>query len=353
MAVVVDSPGGHRSRGGRTVPTPSAHQPISFSSLARKRLHFFVGKGGVGKTAIAVAFALATAQQGRKTLLIEFDQAAPAAHAFDLPPSPPQSTPQPVSPTLSVLTTTGQAALEEYLSRVLPAALLRTLVLQSQLYQYFVLAAPGLKELMAMGKVWYEAERKDEQSGRAVWDVLIVDMPASGQSLQYLRMPQAAYATFGLGEVRRKAQQVLALFRNPEHSAVHIVSLPEVLAIEETVEIVQQIDEELHLPLGALFVNQVRSLPVARTTLERLYADPKASKAKRQAAEQLLGWAKYEAGLADSQVNTLQQLSDLSLPIISLPHFFFDGFTLSGVETLSNYIQSALFKSEESEPLSV
>ena len=351
--MVVGSPGGHRSHGGKAVPTSSAPKSTRFSSLARKRLHFFVGKGGVGKTTIAAAFALATAQQGKKTLLIEFDQAAPAAHVFALPASSPSASPQLVSPTLSVLTTTGQAALEEYLSRVLPAALLRTLVLQSQLYQYFVLAAPGLKELMAMGKVWYEAERKDEQTGRAVWDALIVDMPASGHSLQYLRMPQAAYATFGLGEVRRKAQQVLALFRNSEHSAVHIVSLPEVLAIEETVEIVQQIDEKLHLPLGALFVNQVRSLPVARPTLERLYADPKASKAERRAAEQVLGWAKYEAGLADSQIDTLQQLADLSLPIISLPHFFFDGFTLPGVETLSSCIQSALFKSEESEPLSV
>ena len=165
-------------------------------SLARKRLHFFIGKGGVGKTTAAAAFALGSAARGKKTLLIEFDEHAPAARLLGLPSqSRSLGKPRPFSSTLSVMATTGQAALEEYLSRILPFAPLRTLMLQSRLYQSFVLAAPGLKELMAMAKVWYEAQQQDRRTTFPRWDALIIDMPASGHSLQYLRMPPLTPST--------------------------------------------------------------------------------------------------------------------------------------------------------------
>ena len=38
------------------------------------------------------------------------------------------------------------------------------MVVESKLYRHFVAAAPGLKELMTIGKIWYEAERTDERS---------------------------------------------------------------------------------------------------------------------------------------------------------------------------------------------
>ncbi len=40
---------------------------------------------------------------------------------------------------------------------------------------------------------------------------MIVDAPATGHSLQYLRMPQAARDAFGAGLVQREAQRVVEL----------------------------------------------------------------------------------------------------------------------------------------------
>src|SRR5207249_2810204 len=62
-------------------------------------------------------------------------------------------------PRLYVLHVDGRAALEEYLSLVIPVKRLLATVFQSKIYQYFVAAAPGLKELMTVGKIWYEATR--------------------------------------------------------------------------------------------------------------------------------------------------------------------------------------------------
>ena len=87
-------------------------------------------------------------------------------------------------------------------------------VFTSRIYQYFVAAAPGLKELMTVGKIWYEADASRSDGARR-WDVVVVDAPATGHGLQYLRMPQAARDTFGAGLVQREARRVVELLQRP------------------------------------------------------------------------------------------------------------------------------------------
>jgi len=63
----------------------------------------------------------------------------------------------------------GKAALAEYLQLIIPVSRLLRAVFSSRIYQYFVAAAPGLKELMTLGKIWYEIDRCDEATGRRLW----------------------------------------------------------------------------------------------------------------------------------------------------------------------------------------
>ena len=43
--------------------------------LTMKRIYIFTGKGGVGKSSVAAAHALRSAEEGKKTLLISTDMA--------------------------------------------------------------------------------------------------------------------------------------------------------------------------------------------------------------------------------------------------------------------------------------
>src|SRR5439155_1230885 len=121
------------------------------ASLVERRLHFVVGKGGVGKTTVAAALALTLARRGRRTLGVEMEPGGRLAGLLG---------PE-VRAGLHVLHVDGRAALEEYLNLVIPVKRLLATVLQSKIYQYFVAAAPGLKELMTVGKIWYEATRTE------------------------------------------------------------------------------------------------------------------------------------------------------------------------------------------------
>src|SRR5262245_7552724 len=145
------------------------------ASILERRLHFVVGKGGVGKTTVAAAMALLLARRGRRTLAVEMDAAGRLSALLGLTADPGYAL-TPVGPNLSLQTIDGRMALEEYLGLIIPVKRLLSTIFSSKVYQYFVAAAPGLKELMTVGKIWYEATRLER--GKPAWDAIVVDAPA-------------------------------------------------------------------------------------------------------------------------------------------------------------------------------
>lgn len=311
----------------------------ALAALAHKRLLFFAGKGGVGKTTIAATVALTLARHGKKTLLIELDDSARAARLLGLPVTDPQATePQPVSSSLFVLSTSGHIALEEYLRLIIPfKPLLRTIV-DSRAYQYFVAAAPGLKELLTIGKIWYE-ERKRE-ADQPLWDIIVVDLPATGHSLQYLRMPRAAHETFG-GIISREAERIAAVLHDPEKTAVNLVTTPDELPVSETQEAYQQLTKELRLPVGALFINRMHTAPISAAVLQTATLQSSLSERERQLMELLLRCGHTEAIATDIQTMRLQPLRSLSLPLIPIPFAVADAANTRLIEQLSSALTIA------------
>src|SRR5262249_48802680 len=119
------------------------------ASLLQRRLHFVVGKGGVGKTTVAAALALLLARRGRRALAVGMDTAGRLGALLGARETGPAAVE--VGPRLHVLAVDGRAALEEYLGLVIPVKRLLSSVFSSRIYQYFVAVAPGLKELMTVG----------------------------------------------------------------------------------------------------------------------------------------------------------------------------------------------------------
>src|SRR5581483_11848265 len=105
---------------------------------------------------VAAALGLAAARAGARVCVIEYDSRAPLAALFGREPSYP---PIEAAPGLFLIALDGPRALAEYLGYALPSAMLRA-VLSSRLYNYFVPAAPGLRELIMIGKLYHEIERR-------------------------------------------------------------------------------------------------------------------------------------------------------------------------------------------------
>jgi Mrp family chromosome partitioning ATPase len=282
--------------------------------LARRTL-FVLGKGGVGKSTVATALATVAAATGKRTLLMETDSRAPTAERLGVNPD---YAPVKAAENLSVMILDGRRALEEYLGLVVPGRAVLRAVFASRLYQFFVQAAPGLRELMMLGKVYYESEQKPEAERR--WDLVIVDAPASGQALSLLRMPSAARQTFGASIVGSESENIRDMLRDRKTCALVEVTTPDSLAISEVTETHAAI-LEMGIKPAALFFNRMPSIEFESADVAQLARAARLRPELRHAGH-LAAIAK--AGLAQRQQarDAVEQLrAALGLPIIELPEF--------------------------------
>lgn len=214
------------------------------------RLIAVMGKGGAGRTTISAALATLAARRGRRTLLIEADLRGPIAAAYGKTPGFKQIE---LEANLFAMTLGGQESLEDYLGLVVPRPVLR-LVFASTLYQYFVHAAPALRELTMMGKIFHEIERR--AAPLAPWDLVVFDAPASGQALSMIRTPLAARETFGDSVIGGEARNIARLLGDRSRSAIVAVTTAEPLVMAETLELRQAL-AALKLETAAVFLNRV------------------------------------------------------------------------------------------------
>src|SRR6266481_3480958 len=219
--------------------------------LLSRRVLIVLGKGGVGKTTVSAALAKLCAASGSRALLMETDTRAPLATIFGVEPSFEQKE---VAPNLSLMTLDGRYALEEYLRLVVPSRMLLKAVFASRLYQFFVQAAPGLRELMMLGKIYYEAERKDSKPPNR--RVIIVDAPASGQAMNLLKVPTAARTTFADSVVGKEASNISRMLRDRRHCAIVQVTNSDALSIAETIETHAELSR-IHLAPTAIIFNRM------------------------------------------------------------------------------------------------
>lgn len=333
------------------VPLERCTSP-SLSALLQKRVLFFVGKGGVGKTTVASAVAVAAARLGKKTLLIEIEEKCRAARLLGLPQQEnTTNVPREISPALSVLSISGTTALEEYLQIIIPVPRLVRMLIESRPYQYFVAAAPGLKELLTIGKVWYEERQRQSDSQRPRWDLLIIDLPATGHGLQYLRMPRAAKETFNEGIVRREAERIEAWLLDADKTAVNLITTAEELPVNEMLDAYHQLREKLQLPVGALFINRVHETPLTLAALSQIRPSAKGTREEKQLAKHILACAQTETTFVEEQEQNLRPLQSLALPQMRLPFCRTEEFGPTQIAELADCIAARLDlqKSDESE----
>src|SRR5271170_3743933 len=221
------------------------------NEILARRVVIVLGKGGVGKSTLSAALAKLATLSDAHALVMECDSRAPLAATFGVEAS---FVPTQVAHNLSLMTLDGRAALEEYLRLVVPGRMLLKAVFASRLYQFFVQAAPGLRELMMLGKVFYDAGRTDPEAPAR--NIIVVDAPASGQALSLLKMPAAARSTFGESVVGKEARNISRMLRDRRNCAIIQVTTADSLSISETIETHAQLSS-LHLAPAAVLFNRM------------------------------------------------------------------------------------------------
>src|SRR5205807_2642496 len=129
-------------------------------------------------------------------------------------------------------------------------------ILDSRLFNYFFEAAPALRELVCLGKVWKLVEDRSWWTSRFKWDLIVFDAPATGHGLGLLNVPESASHLL-LGGMRTSALKVRDMFRDPAITALNIVTVPEEMPVSEAVMLYKGARDDLRMPFGYLFLNSV------------------------------------------------------------------------------------------------
>ena len=221
-------------------------------SLLDKRLVFVTGKGGVGRSTVALAIGLAAARRGRRTIVCEVagqERAARALAREDVGYAETE-----VAPGLAAISVDPQGSIEEYLRVQLGSAALAGLLFDNRLFQYFAAATPGLSELVTVGKVW-DLAQDDRHTEGGRYDLVIVDAPASGHGLGLLRAPATFRDVARVGPIRRQAGIIDAYLRDPAVTGLVAVALAEEMPVSETLEFAGRLEEEAGMAVDRIVLN--------------------------------------------------------------------------------------------------
>lgn len=201
---------------------------MSVASLLDSRLVMVTGKGGTGKTTYAAALAILGAAKGKRTLLCEVDAQRPSTPAIfgQLPTYEPTQ----VRPNLWLSNVLFAPALAAFVTRMVPVRRVVKLVLDNKIVQRFLDFTPGSRELVTLARL-------GEMLGE--YDLVVVDMPASGHAFSLLDVLRSALGLFRSGPVRKLAEELRELLLHPRTRLV-FVALPEEMVVNETLETLER-----------------------------------------------------------------------------------------------------------------
>ena len=283
------------------------------------RLILVTGKGGVGKTNISCAIGEILSQQDientpsqkkRRTLIVEVDNFAPSMEAiYGVKQS---YEPTPVKKNLFICNITWKEALHDWLLSTIKIKKIVEKIESNQVAMIYLDATPGAREIVILSRIAQYLE---------IFDTVIVDLPASGHALGILRVPKTAINLMKSGPVHDKATQLLNIFSDAGTMPL-IVSLPETMVVNETIELWEKLHNDLpELQKPSVILNRTSIPSISTEEMELLNALEECEDIDDDGRNFLLA-GRWEEELEQATKTSLQRCQDaFDGEVASLPRF--------------------------------
>jgi arsenite/tail-anchored protein-transporting ATPase len=298
--------------------------------LLDARLLLVTGKGGTGKTTYAAALAVLGAVRGRRAVVVELDNQRPSLTAVFH--REPRFQPAPVRPNLDLANLAWEGALHAYIESVVPSRRVTNLILNNPVVGRFLDFTPGSREMVILSAVGALVEK---------YDLVVVDMPASGHAFSLLDITRSAMGLFRSGPVRTRATELKALVGDARTELV-LVALPEEMVVNETLETIARMRsfQMLH-HAPTVFLNRATMpslTPAEREVLLRLAGTP-----LDPLEREFVQAGRWEDGLEQATAAAQQTLADqLGVSPVLVPPSAPGGIPRDTVEAVAVHLGRAV-----------
>ncbi len=311
-------------------------------NLLDRKLVFVTGKGGVGKTAVTAALGLLAAERGKRTLICEVDSKGNLSDFFETGPTAFEE--RELQPNLWAMSMDTEASLKQYLVLQLKLGLMARIGPLARMFDFVATAAPGVKEIVTVGKLCWEVRERH-------YDLVVVDAAPTGHIVGQLAAPQAINGLIQVGPVRQQTGWMLDILGDARTTGAAIVTTPEEMPVNETIELQGRLQAETNVDLAAVIVNRVLPELFGRgeeEVFERLW-EPEVSELLEGETggpvEPLLEGARMAVTLRRTRTEHLERLRDgiePTVPMLYLPYLFARSHGLRSTRQLAEALSAEL-----------
>jgi anion-transporting ArsA/GET3 family ATPase len=304
------------------------------ADLFDKRLLFVTGKGGVGKSTVALALGMAAASRGRRVIVCEvasqehtsrvFRRSEVGFHEVEMADS------------LWTISIDPDRSLREYLVLQSPVRAMGELLSRSRIFTYMAAATPGLKELVTIGKIWELAQLDRRVKKGREYDLVVVDAPATGHGIGFLQTPRTFAAIARVGPIRNQAEALDSFITDRRRTGAVIVSLPEEMPVNESELLERELSENVGVSVDRVYMNALYPERFSESDADRLASVSDSVDGGGRAAVKAALSERRRAVAHRRQLERLRKL--VAAPVWTLPFVFEPELGVAGIERLAGEV---------------
>lgn len=290
--------------------------------LGGQRLIIVSGKGGVGKSTVSAALALAFSRAGLRTLAYEVnagERISPMLGHGDAGPELKR-----IEENLWAVDARPHESMREYGMMILKLKSVYNAVFENRVVRYFLRFIPSLQELTLLGKALFHLQEKDER-GKWRFDRIVLDAPSTGHAVTLLSLPQVILDTVPAGPMSHEAATMRDLLVDPAITAAILVSLPEEMPINETMELHRALTQRVCVTPRATVLNMAVAERFSEADVAALAPSPALAEAART--------HRHRSTQTDQAASRLER--ELALPLVRVPRLYLPEFRREAIERVA------------------
>jgi len=302
--------------------------------LFDKRLLFVTGKGGVGKSTVALALGMAAAERGKRAIVCEvasqehtsrvFRRGEVGFHEVEMRDN------------LWTISIDPDHSLREYLTIQAPVRAMGEMLSRSRIFTYLAAATPGLKELVTIGKIWELAQLDRRVKTGREYDLVLVDAPATGHGIAFMQTPRTFAGIARVGPIRNQAEALDRFITDHRQTGVAIVAPPEEMPVNESELLERELSDGLGLSVDRVYMNAIYPERFSAQEAERLGEVADSVQAGGSAAIRAALRERRRALAHRAQLERLREL--VRAPVSTLPFIFEPELGIAGIERLAGEV---------------